>query len=347
MPAEKVKWWGSAQEVVLEGFKREALRQQGLSLLFLQAQVPRVSTVPRASWRAPTASSSPGPTASVLGLQSLPPKPRGPSHVVSSHGPPQGAELMRNWFPQPPRSKALETATPETWSPRRPKPLLGDQEPTTEAAVSGHRSPPHMPPPGPPALECPDLPKQRCFSPCASEPPHFRQTCACFPPAWAHLGLPPQAPPCPRDKPRIVFMDLINDNTPPPPATNSTSPPGSPFPAKVSLVLRVALPQPKNRSLMSSGESSLPGEVPPLCSLSGEGPIQGPASAGAFLARPARHPAWRCRECAEVEMNSTGDNTGGCSVRFPKHGFHRQGSPQAPETVSGERGRSGSKAGTD
>ena len=64
----------------------------------------------------------------------------------------------------------------------------------------------------PPALARPDLPKQRCFSPCFSGSPRFHQTCACFLSAWAQLGEPPPAPPYPGDKPRIVSIDLINDN---------------------------------------------------------------------------------------------------------------------------------------
>lgn len=78
-----------------------------------------------------------------------------------------------------------------------------------------------------------------------------RQTCACLPSARAHLGLPPPAPPDPGDKPRIVSMDLINDNTAPPPATHPAARLPAPPPGQSLPVLRVALPQTQSRPLTS------------------------------------------------------------------------------------------------
>lgn len=153
-------------------------------------------------------------------------------------GHPQGAEL-RKGFPQTcPRMQGIDwDQLPQqlppslvTWSSqvrfRGPGPQhRSSDSPSTEA--SSHASP------CPPFLACSDLPKQRCFSPGSLGSPHFRQTCACFPSARAHLGLPPRAPPYPGDKPRIVFIDLINDNTPPPPAPLARQ---LGLPSKVSLV---------------------------------------------------------------------------------------------------------------
>lgn len=225
-------------------------------------------------------------------------------------GPPQGAERMRNGFPQTrPRMQGIRASHP-TNSRGVCCPSRG--------SYSRHRSrdpscagvlPTHFLPASP-SLACPDLPKQRCFSPCCSGSPHFRQTCACFLSAWAHLGLPPQAPPSPGDKPRIVFRDLINDNTPPPPATYPTSPPSSPFPAEVSLVLSVALPQSKNRRLMSRGERNLPakGTSPSACECvkvrSRERPCRW-ATPKPSLLPPAQ--AWNQREHTGVVINNDDD----------------------------------------
>lgn len=147
--------------------------------------------------------------------------------LLSGH--PHGAEQMRDRFRQIwPRMQTIRPATPPT--PTQLAVLAGAQDPDTEAAIRPAReSSSH-------ALSLPPRPSlaltflnKGAFFPCSSGSPHFRQTCACFLSAWAHLGLPPQAPPSPGDKPRIVFRDLINDNTPPPPATYPTSPPSSPF----------------------------------------------------------------------------------------------------------------------
>lgn len=167
----------------------------------------------------------------------LPPKSQGDCHVVSSLGPsprsrakegvpPNLPQNARHWD-QPPQQLPPSLVT---WSSqarfRGPGPQhRSSDSPSTEA--SSHASP------CPPCLACSDLPKQRCFSPGSLGSPHFRQTCACFPSARAHLGLPPQAPPYPGDKPRIVFIDLINDNTPPPPAPLARQ---LGLPSKVSLV---------------------------------------------------------------------------------------------------------------
>lgn len=229
--------------MLLEGLKRDVLQHDGVSASSWGLQTPKVSvsTVWPAEGRPVSAllsiavclqalgpslpsargkqsCSPPGTPKSRQTLPSiLPPKPQGDDHVVFSLGP-------------PPKSRAKEVIPPNLpqnarhWD-RPPQTLLGAQVPGTEAAIlPAPESSPHASP-CPPSLACPDLPKQRCFSPGSLGSPHFRQTCACFPSAQAHLGLPLQAPPYPGDKPRIVFIDLINDSTPLPPATDSASPP--------------------------------------------------------------------------------------------------------------------------
>lgn len=167
----------------------------------------------------------------------LPPKSQGDCHVVSSLGPspksrakegvpPNLPQNARHWE-QPPQRLPPSLVTWSSQAPfRGPRPQHRSSD-SPSTASSSHASP------CPPCLACSDLPKQRCFSPGSLGSPHFRQTCACFPSARAHLGLPPQAPPYPGDKPRIVFIDLINDNTPPPPAPLARQ---LGLPSKVSLV---------------------------------------------------------------------------------------------------------------
>lgn len=143
------------QEVVLEGFKREALLQQGLSLLLLQLQVPQVSIntacqLKGALWclspQAPQRLSS-GSGASLSSQINRPvrncspagatesqnhgralypssiPSPRDPLMWCLLTGHPQGAELIRNWFPQTTQKQSLGTSHPRnlvTWSSEAP-----------------------------------------------------------------------------------------------------------------------------------------------------------------------------------------------------------------------------------
>jgi hypothetical protein len=124
--------------------------------------------------------------------------PQGDSGVVSSLGPPS---RIRKRFPQTqPRIQHIGLATPETSL------HLGVLVPSISSwGLGPQKKGSNCPPPEAAWLHPgPDLPKQRYFSPCSSGSPHFRQTCACFLFAWAHLGLPPPAPPSPGDKPHIV-----------------------------------------------------------------------------------------------------------------------------------------------
>ena len=107
--------------------------------------------------------------------------------------------------PNPPEGRASGPAPSEG-------PLLEPrQAPGTGASLPVTLTRPLSAPPPPRALTSPN--KGAFFLAPAS--PHFRQTCACFLSAGSHPGRPPQAPPYPGDKPRIVSADLINDKAAP------------------------------------------------------------------------------------------------------------------------------------
>lgn len=175
-----------------------------------------------------------------------------------------GAELIRKKFPEIcPRIQGIRTSHPASQAPFRGP---GSWDRSRDSLYTRVLLARPVPAPSP---RWPRPPETKVlFSLLLSGSPHFRQTCACFPSAGAHLGRPPRAPPYPGDKPRIVSIDLINDNTPhllPLTLLARPAPPlARPGPSEVSLVLSAALPQPKNRRLMSSGERNrLALAVPP------------------------------------------------------------------------------------
>lgn len=154
--------------------------------------------------------------------------------------------------------------------------------------------------PASPSLTCPDLPKQG----------------AILPAPWGHIFflLGTNMTRLPRHHRTLetnpVLFSLINDNTPSPPAAYPTSPPSSPFPAKVSLVLSVALHQRKNGRLESRAGRALPCAQGAIHVLPGEASVQREACACGQLPNPASSlliRAWNQREHRKVAVKSVDD----------------------------------------
>ena len=131
--------------------------------------------------------------------------------------------------------------------------------------------------PASPSLTCPDLPKQG----------------AILPAPWGQVFflLGTNMTRLPRHHRTLetnpVLFSLIKDNTPSPPAAYPPSPPSSPFPAKVSLVLSVALHQRKNGRLESRAGRALPCAQGAIHVLPGEASVQREACACGQLPNPA------------------------------------------------------------